>query len=211
MEMEIPLHIYFFSFIETIWGNALFIPSKSLNFEEWKKIEKLQSDLDTEYDLRREMLLTRLDVTIQSFQWSDAAKSKSDIIADRYSEKRRELNRLLYQNKATDIVELLAARDDLLQIEKTSSSNVRKNTQSDLEKHIIGMVPDRGGRGLEYQRPAREMPAWQKNRNQGHGNRGVSTKTNFLIIRAKRRSISIWIINSVQPYIIYFIIVKAKS
>lgn len=133
------------------------------------------------------MLLTRLDVTIQSFQWSDAAKSKSDIIADRYSDKRRELNRLLYQNKATDIVELLAARDDLLLIEKTSSSNVRKNTHSDLEKHIIGMVPDRGGRGLEYQRPPPEMPAWQKNRTHGHGNRGVSKKRiNFSFNLAKK-------------------------
>lgn len=175
------------SLAETIWGKALFIPSRSLKFEDWNKIENLQSDLDTEYDLRREMLLTRLDVTIQSFQWSDAAKSKSDIIGDRYSDKRRELNRLLYQNKATDIVELLAARDDLLQIEKTSSSNVRKNTQSDLEKHIIGMVPDRGGRGLEYQRPAPEMPAWQKNRNQGHGNRGVSKEINFFSNWAKKK------------------------
>lgn len=159
-----------------MWGKALFVPSRSLTFEEWKKIDKLQSELDSEYDLRREMLLTRLDVTIQSFQWSDAAKSKSDSIAERYTSKRNELDRLLYQNKATDIVELLAARDDLLQIEKTSSSNVRKNTQTDLQKHIIGMVPDRGGRGLEHQRPPPEMPAWQKNRNQGGGNRGVSSR-----------------------------------
>lgn len=171
---------------EQMWGKSLFVPNKSLTFEEWKKIEKLQNELDLEYDLRREMLLTRLDVTIQSFQWSDAAKTKSDTIAERYSTKRSELDRLLFQSKATDIVELLAARDDLLHIEKTSSANVRKNTRTDIQKHIIGMVPDRGGRGLEHQRPPPEMPAWQKNRNsgggnQGGGNRGVRVLFSFYV------------------------------
>lgn len=117
-----------------------------MNIEEWRKLEKLQNELDVEYDLRRDMLLTRLDVTIQSFQWSDAAKNKSDIIAERYTGKRNELDQLVSRRKATDIVELLAARDDLLHIDKTSSANVRKNTQTDLQKHIIGMVPDRGGK-----------------------------------------------------------------
>lgn len=142
-------------------------------------MEKFQNELDSEYDLRREMLITRLDVTIQSFQWSDAAKSKSNTIAECYLCKRQELEEVLRRNKATDIVELLAARNDLLHVEKTSSANVRKNTQTDLQKHIIGMVPDRGGRANEHQPPPPEMPAWQKNRNQGGqggGNKGgVST------------------------------------
>lgn len=156
-----------------MWGINLFAPSRSLSFEEWKKIEKLQHELDMEYDLRREMLLTRLDVTIQSFQWSDSAKNKGNIIAECYSKKRQELDQVLHRNKTTDIIELLAARDDILHVEKTSSANVRKNTQSDIQKHIIGMVPDRGGRANEHQPPPPEMPAWQKNRSQGgQGNQG---------------------------------------
>lgn len=174
--------MYFFYIIEKLLGNALFEPCKTLTFEEWKKLEKLQNELDSEYDLRREMLMTRLDVTIQSFQWAEAAKSKGDTILECYSSKRQKLNSILRCKKATDIVELLAARNDLLFVEKTSSASVRKNTQTDLQKHIIGMVPDRGGRANEHQPPPPEMPAWQKNRNnmgQGGGNRGNVSKDKY--------------------------------
>lgn len=163
------------SIIEPFWGKSLFQPSKSLTFEEWKKLEKLQNELDSEYDLRREMLMTRLDVTIQSFQWAEVAKIKGESIIECYSSKRQKLYLILRCKKATDIIELLAARNDLLFVEKTSSANVRKNTQTGLQKHIIGNVPDRGGRANEHQPPPPEMPAWQKNRNnsgQGGGNRG---------------------------------------
>lgn len=114
-------------------------------------MEKLQNDLDAEYDLRRKMLMTRLDVTIQSFQWADAAKKQADKISDCYACKRQEFDQLFNQNKRTDLIELLAARDDVLHLEKTSSAKLRKNTQTDLQKHIIGMVPDRGGRANEHQ------------------------------------------------------------
>lgn len=159
-------------FAEQQWGKALFAPNRQLTYEEWKKLEKLQNDLDTEYDLRRKMLMTRLDVTIQSFQWSDAAKKQADAISECYMCKRQELDQILYHNKRTDIIELLAARSDLLHVEKTSSAQVRKNTQTDLQKHIIGMVPDRGGRANEHQPPPPEMPPWQKNRNQAGGGGG---------------------------------------
>lgn len=129
-------------------------------------MEKLQKDLDAEYDLRRKMLITRLDVTIQSFQWSDSANKKGST-CECYANKREELDHIVNRVKSTDIIELLAARSDLLHLEKTSSANVRKNTHTDLHKHIIGMVPDRGGRAHEHQPPPPEMPPWQKNRNQG--------------------------------------------
>lgn len=131
-----------------------------MTYEEWIKLEKLQNDLDTEYDLRRKMLMTRLDVTIQSFQWSDAAKKQADSISDCYMCKRQDLDQILHRNKRTDIIELLTARTDLLHVEKTSSAQVRRNTQTDLQKHIIGMVPDRGGRANEHQPPPPEMPPW---------------------------------------------------
>lgn len=160
---------YFIFILEQLWDKALYVPSGPLSFEEWKILEKLQNELDIEYDLRRNMLMTRLDVTIQSFQWSDVAKNKGHIIAESYSNKRQELDHIINRSKMTDIVELLAARTDILHVEKTSSANVRKNTHSDIHKHIIGMVPDRGGRANEHQPPTPEMPAWQKNRNQGGG------------------------------------------
>lgn len=39
-----------------------------------------------------------------------------------------------------DLADLLAAREDLAVLEKTSNASVRKNTQSSLNKVIIGRV-----------------------------------------------------------------------
>lgn len=73
--------------------------------------------------------------------------------------------------------QLLASRDDLTIIEKTSNASVRKNTRNDVTKIVIGNVPDRGGRTDEVEPPPREMPSWQQNRvadasRGGRGGRG---------------------------------------
>lgn len=39
-----------------------------LSDKQWGIVKDVQSDLNNEYKIRREMMLTRLDVTIQSFQ-----------------------------------------------------------------------------------------------------------------------------------------------
>lgn len=39
-----------------------------------EKIEAINQALINEYEVRRKMLLKRLDVTVQSFGWSDKAK-----------------------------------------------------------------------------------------------------------------------------------------
>lgn len=39
-----------------------------------EKIEAVNQALTNEYEVRRKMLLKRLDVTVQSFGWSDRAK-----------------------------------------------------------------------------------------------------------------------------------------
>lgn len=39
-----------------------------------EKIEAINQALTNEYEVRRKMLLKRLDVTVQSFGWSDRAK-----------------------------------------------------------------------------------------------------------------------------------------
>lgn len=49
-------------------GKPLFNPKKPLSDEQWKKLERLQKDLDVEYNMRRKMLITRLNCTVQSFK-----------------------------------------------------------------------------------------------------------------------------------------------
>lgn len=39
-----------------------------LTEKQWTELEKIQDELDKDYTIRREMLLKRLDCTIQSFQ-----------------------------------------------------------------------------------------------------------------------------------------------
>ncbi|XP_038217222.1 protein FAM98A [Zerene cesonia] len=143
--------------------------NKALTEKDWKQLENTFTEMFEEYRLRRETLLTRLECTIQSFEWSDRLKSKKDLIQSTYRPKREHL-RIKPDVKLSDF---LAARSSLLQIEKTSSASVRKNTQSEVNKVLIGRVPDRGGRPNEQQPPPPEMPSWQqRSAPQGGGGRG---------------------------------------
>ena len=45
-----------------------------LSEKQWAHVLEVNDVLSDEYRVRREMLLKRLDVTIQSFKWSDKAK-----------------------------------------------------------------------------------------------------------------------------------------
>lgn len=45
-----------------------------LSDKQWEQIMKINDSLVREYTTRREMILKRLDVTIQSFMWSETAK-----------------------------------------------------------------------------------------------------------------------------------------
>lgn len=153
-------------------GKALFNPKKSITDANWKLIETVQKELDEEYNLRRKMLLTRLDVTIQSFKWSDRTKGKDKEISELFSAKYQQLDKLQFGGNRTDMAALLAARDTLAIIEKITNANVRKNTKSKIQRHIMGRVPDRGGRTLELQAPGPEMPSWSKRSTGGDNYRG---------------------------------------
>ncbi|XP_045457397.1 protein FAM98A [Melitaea cinxia] len=141
--------------------------NKAVTEKDWKELETLFSDMFEEYRLRRETLITRLECTIQSFEWSDRLKAKKDQIQSTYRPKREHL-KVKPNVKFSDF---LAARTTLLQVEKTSSASVRKNTQSEVNKVLIGKVPDRGGRPNEQQVPPPEMPSWQQ-RSRGGGRGG---------------------------------------
>lgn len=62
-----------------------------------------------DFQLRRELLLTRLDVTIQSFKWADRLKKKNNEIADLYNQRRKQLS----IKQTVKIYDVLAARDGL--------------------------------------------------------------------------------------------------
>ncbi|XP_014883501.1 protein FAM98B [Poecilia latipinna] len=144
-------------------GSPVF--QKSLSSEQWEKLHGINTVLSSEYECRRRMLIKRLDVTVQSFGWSDRAKVKVDSMARAYQPKRHSLK----PQSSVDVAELLAAREDICNVVKTSSGSSRANTACAVNKVLMGRVPDRGGRPSEIDAPPPEMPPWQKRQDGGGG------------------------------------------
>ncbi|XP_074647049.1 protein FAM98A-like [Tubulanus polymorphus] len=139
-----------------------------LSEKQWNHLMSINSALTEEYQLRREMVLKRLDVTIQSFMWSERAKAKEDKIASVFQPLRTTMN----AKSHVSIASILSARDDLTRIKKTSSGTARENTKCAVNRVLIGKVPDRGGRAWELEPPPPEMPSFMKRQDSGRGGRG---------------------------------------
>ncbi|XP_015909135.2 protein FAM98B [Parasteatoda tepidariorum] len=135
-----------------------------LTEDNWSNLTQFYQDMFIEYSIRREMMLTRLDVTLQSFKWGDRCKGKESQILSAYVRKRNKLKR----EPSVKLSDLAAAREDIFIIEKTSSANLVKNTKSSVNRVLINAVPDRGGRPKE-QTPYKEMPNWSKRSGGGGG------------------------------------------
>ncbi|KAL8219880.1 UNVERIFIED_CONTAM: hypothetical protein K2H54_035545 [Gekko kuhli] len=132
-----------------------------LTSEEWKALEKIHGALRTEYRCRRCMIITRFDVTIESFHWSERAKDCGVAMSKAF----RPLRETLQRESQVSLAHLLAARDDLSCIVKTSSGASRDKTSCAINKVLMaGSVPDRGGRPNEIE-PS--MPVWEKRREGG--------------------------------------------
>ncbi|XP_062973814.1 protein FAM98B [Elgaria multicarinata webbii] len=132
-----------------------------LNPDQMNRLDKINEALLSEYECRRRMLMKRLDVTVQSFGWSDRAKVKTDDIARIYQPKRYGLS----PKSTISLAHLLAAREDLSKIVRTSSGSTRETCA--INKVLMGRVPDRGGRPTEIDPPPPEMPPWQKRQDGG--------------------------------------------
>ncbi|KAL4656266.1 protein FAM98B [Arapaima gigas] len=143
----------------------------SLNPQQWGKLEQINSCLCADYEYRRRMLVKRLDVTVQSFGWSERAKEHVDRMAKAY----QPLRYLLMLKSSVSLGRLLAAREDVCSLKKTSSGSSREKTACAVNKILMGRVPDRGGRPSEIEAPLPEMPTWQK-RQDGGGRGGWGTR-----------------------------------
>ncbi|KAM7376022.1 hypothetical protein PAMP_005774 [Pampus punctatissimus] len=127
---------------------------KSLSSDQWEKLRHINAALSSEYECRRRMLIKRLDVTV-----------KVDSMARAYQPRRHTLR----PQPTVDAADLLAAREDLCNVVKTSSGSSRQKTTCAVNKILMGRVPDRGGRPSEIEAPPPEMPPWQKRQDGGGG------------------------------------------
>jgi protein FAM98B len=85
-----------------------------LNNAQWKQLMQINQALTEDFQMRRELLLTRIDVTIQSFKWADRLKANSSEIATIYQQKRKELS----FRPSVKLYYILAARDGKLRNKK---------------------------------------------------------------------------------------------
>ena len=128
--------------------------TKTIPEGQWSAVERINDMLTKEYGVRREVLLTRCDVTIQSFKWSDKAKNTVDQFA-----KLSQVNREKLKCIATvTMAQMLAAKEELLVVHRTGAEDT---ATSSIKKILMGKVPDRGGRPTET-RPPPEMPAFRQ-------------------------------------------------
>ncbi|KAI7804721.1 protein FAM98A [Triplophysa rosa] len=133
-----------------------------------EKIEAINQALVNEYEVRRKMLLKRIDVTVQSFGWSEKAKTNAEKLAKVY----QPLRTALATKTRVSVAHLFAAREDLSKILRTSSGQIREKTACAINKVRMGRVPDRGGRPNEIEPPPPEMPTWQKRQDGPQGGGG---------------------------------------
>ncbi|XP_018015523.1 protein FAM98B isoform X2 [Hyalella azteca] len=147
-------------------GKPLF--HETLSEKQWNMLQEIQDEMFQEYTMRRQMMIKRLDLTFQSFQWSDQGKSRENDLVEAFLSRRDRLQ----ETPDVSLGHLLAAREDLAVLEKTSNASVRKNTSSALNKVLIGRVPDRGGRPDEQAAPPPEMPSWTQRQPGGGGGGG---------------------------------------
>jgi hypothetical protein len=124
-----------------------------LSVEQWSEVDRINHALCQEYKLRREMMLKRADVTVQSFAWSNKVEGKEE----RYSQVHRKHEKSLLPSVPVSISQVLVARQDLTVVRPSSSEAALR---CDINKVMIGKVPDRGGRPLET-RPPPEMPSFK--------------------------------------------------
>eukprot|EP00731_Ephydatia_muelleri_P017983 Em0011g23a len=128
--------------------------AKTIPEGQWSAVERMNDVLTKEYSVRREVLLTRCDVTIQSFKWSDKAKNTVDQFT-----KLSQVNRDKLKCVAlVTIAQMLAAKEELLVVHRTGAEGI---ATSSIKKIVMGKVPDRGGRPSET-RPPPEMPAFRQ-------------------------------------------------
>ncbi|XP_075042959.1 protein FAM98C [Mixophyes fleayi] len=131
--------------------------------EQWDTLKQLHCSMLVEYECRMRMLVTRFNVTVQSFHWAERAKlqgaSMNEVLCP--------LRESLTTESRVTIPHLLAVREDYSRILHTCNDAFCQKTRSSIQKVLMtGTVPDRGGRPNEIEPP---MPSWEKRKEGGGG------------------------------------------
>ncbi|KAF1394004.1 hypothetical protein PFLUV_G00022000 [Perca fluviatilis] len=127
----------------------------SLSSEQWVQVKKINQVLSEDYQCRRQMMIKRFQVTLESFAWGEKQKERSEVLATVPP-----LSSLIGSCRVTPSL-LIAIREDQSFIEP-----IMAGKSTPVYKMLMGSVPDRGGRPGEIEPP---MPVWENRRAKGHG------------------------------------------
>lgn len=131
----------------------------SLNAEQWMQVKKINQVLSQDYQCRRQMIIKRFQVTLESFAWGENQKERSQALASVPP-----LSSLASSSRVSPSL-LIAARED-----QSIIKPIKPGTSTSVYKTLMGSVPDRGGRPGEIEPP---MPSWESRRARGsHSGRG---------------------------------------
>ena len=156
---------------ERLLGNreSLLKATSLSNSDDASLFSEILKAMNEEYALRQQMMLQRLDVTLQSFLWSNRAQGQE---AEIISACRPLVAKLHEAQLGVTLDEVLEADSSLADAMYTRVTETRGRTH--LKGCVVGTVPDRGGR-VEDVRPRDLMPEWAK-RTSGGGHRDFHNK-----------------------------------
>uniref|UniRef100_UPI0037E9BA87 protein FAM98A n=1 Tax=Semicossyphus pulcher TaxID=241346 RepID=UPI0037E9BA87 len=126
----------------------------SLSPEQWIRVKKMNEVLSDDYHCRRQMMIKRFQVTLESFAWGENQKERREALASVPP-----LSSLAGSSRVS-VPLLMAAREDQSIIEP-----IKAGKSTAVYKTLMGSVPDRGGRPGEIEPP---MPAWEGRRAKGN-------------------------------------------
>lgn len=138
---------------------------RSLEQKGWDRLEEINEKLRQDYTIRRQMLLTRVDCTVESFKWKASNDAKGELnekIHAIYDPLRIKLK----PEPNVSMAHLLAVREkdcDNMLNSVVSSNNIECSVRNTL----IPAVPDRGGRPNEVRAPPKETFRFQQS-HRGH-------------------------------------------
>ncbi|XP_045929927.1 protein FAM98B [Micropterus dolomieu] len=127
-----------------------------LSPEQWMQVQKLNQVLSKDYKCRRQMMIKRFQVTLESFAWGEKQKERSKVLASVAP-----LSSLAGSSLVSPSL-LIATRED-----KSFMEPIKAGTSTPIYQMLMGEVPDRGGRPGEIEPP---MPGWGERREKGRGN-----------------------------------------
>ena len=138
--------------------------------DELKKLELIHAALKSDFELRRKMMLTRCDVTMQSFLWGDAAEGQEQAIVDSVYADRAALSVAPPAYSAQDALATSQRRLDAME-DALATPLQTKDQPSAMKTVLIDCpIPSRGG-NIRDKRPSSKdiMPSWKKREEGGRG------------------------------------------